>query len=148
MDKEKINSANNFKDVEKNRWSYEAINYLNYIGVVEGYEGKFNPTDPMTRGEFATLLSNLKNLEINDKEFEDVKNHWSKEYVGRVATEGYMIGMPDGLFYPNKKITRGEAIASINRVLNKVSTEKEIKNKFVDLLETHWAYYEILKATN
>ncbi len=146
--KENIDMQNKFNDVKSNMWSYEAITYLSNLKIINGYNGNFNPKNNITRGEFATILSNLTNLEEVTKYFEDTKNHWSHEYVSRVATKGYMLGMPDGLFYPNKEITRAEVIVTINRVLKKSETNIKMKNKFIDLLESHWAYEEILKATN
>jgi len=52
-----------FMDVENERWSKIAIEYVKNCGLMRGYEdGTFRPEDSLTREEMAAILYNLSNL--------------------------------------------------------------------------------------
>ena len=51
-----VNSASVFNDVENGQWYSDAIAWANMNGIVEGYDGKFDPTGEITREQFATIL--------------------------------------------------------------------------------------------
>jgi hypothetical protein len=47
-----------FKDVSKNKWSYQAIINMNKYGIINGYtDGTFRPTKSVSRAEMAKLMS-------------------------------------------------------------------------------------------
>lgn len=51
-----------FKDVEKNRWSKEFIDWANEKGYVNGYpDGTFRPEKPLTREELCAVLYRIEN---------------------------------------------------------------------------------------
>lgn len=53
-----------FKDVEKDRWSKPAIDYLVSRGELKGFEdGTFRPSEPMTREQYAQARYNQLKLE-------------------------------------------------------------------------------------
>ena len=55
-----------FKDLEKDRWSYNSIAILSENNVITGYEdGTFKPTSFITRAETAAILSKLLGYGIN-----------------------------------------------------------------------------------
>ncbi|WP_206099746.1 S-layer homology domain-containing protein [Longirhabdus pacifica] len=50
-----------FKDVSKERWSYEAIEKVSKMGIMTGYpDDSFKPNQPITREEVAALITKLK----------------------------------------------------------------------------------------
>lgn len=51
--------AKMYKDVDENRWSYEAIEYVTKMKLMQGDEHGFRPTDPCTREELAQVIYNL-----------------------------------------------------------------------------------------
>lgn len=49
-----------FKDVDKNRWSYKNIKKVTDLGIMNGYpNGTFDPTRKVSREELATVVANL-----------------------------------------------------------------------------------------
>ncbi len=144
------NEVDDFIDVEEERWSYEAIKYLQMENILSGYQGVFRPEDNLTRAEFAKIISiTLSLTETVDNDFIDIKVHWAEEYINRVVTAGFMIGYGDNEFRPESFITRAEVITAMNRILGKDNLNVEyLENNFIDLDEEHWAYESILIATN
>ena len=49
-----------FKDVLKDRWSYEYISKLSELEIFKGYEdGSFKPYSPIKRSEIVTILCRI-----------------------------------------------------------------------------------------
>jgi len=150
-------SESTFSDVKDGEWSTPYIKYLSKVDIVEGYEdGTFRPHNNITRAEFATIASRFFELEDGaDNTFSDVAdNHWAKEYIDSAVIKGWLIGYEDGTFRPDQPIKRSEAVTIINRMLNREADKEYIKANYEDVLtypdlaESHWAYYEILEASN
>lgn len=113
-----------FSDVFSDRWSYV------YIKAFTGYMKKpgksFNPTEAVTREEFASSLvlasglkeSNVRNPDILQVNFDDagkVDSDYKKLMI--IAVErGYYKGS-DGLLRPKDLLTRAEACSLLYRVL-------------------------------
>ena len=49
--------ANPFSDVPAGHWAYQAVSDLQKAGIVEGYNGKFNGSQNMTRYEMAQIVA-------------------------------------------------------------------------------------------
>lgn len=110
----------------------EAAEALRVLGVVNGTGGSaFRPDGTLTRAEFsklAVLCMGLKD-EVAAYEtrtiFSDVKNHWAKGYVNLAAsrktgdgdTDRLIAGVGNGTFQPDRKISYGEAVTILLRVL-------------------------------
>ena len=80
--------------------------------------------------------------------------HWAVPFINSASEKGWINGYPDNTFKPNKNITRAEAVAVVNNILNR-EVDKEAINtnlfeltRFSDMLSSHWAYYDIIIATN
>ncbi len=53
-------ASQRFSDVNKNDWSYDAINILNNADIVEGYpDGTFKSKQYLTREEMAQIVARL-----------------------------------------------------------------------------------------
>ena len=109
-----------YSDVDKSFWAYEAISKLAEGGIINGYEdNSFKPEAPITRAEFAKIMSLLPNVKYNPNlsaEFSDVSGgEWYTEAVQKAAQLGIMGGDADGGFRPESNITREEASAVIER---------------------------------
>lgn len=48
--------------------------------------------------------------------FGDLRGHWATEYIEKLENLGVYKPRPDALFYPDKPISRGEALVLFNRV--------------------------------
>ncbi len=67
--------------------------------------------------------------------FSDVKNHWAKADIEKMAAEGIVSGFSDGTFKPEGKITRAEFAKIICKVLNLAEASGD---KFTDVGEKAW----------
>lgn len=88
-----------------------------------------------SNGIYALVWNNVK--------FEDVVNHWSKEYVNEMGSRFIVNGVAKGIFKPDNDITRAEQAAMIVRTLGlKASGQSE---KFSDVEEKAW-YSDVIDA--
>lgn len=144
---------NDFTDVAADRWSNVAISTMVNGGFIVGYpDGTFGPERNITRAEFATIATRFASLmDDSGATFSDIDGHWSKSYVLKAATAGWISGYPDGTFLPEKNITRAEAFTIINNVLSR-SVNKEGLHAdttlWSDMDGSEWYYYIVLEATN
>lgn len=108
-----------FKDIE-NHWAKNEIELLAGKGIIAGMgDDIFKPEDKITRAQFATLIFNLLNLDTETYlgKFSDVQeNDWFALAVEAAAKEGIVLGS-EGLFNPNKEITREEMAVIIVRTM-------------------------------
>ena len=108
-----------FADVA-GHWGQASIERWANCGVLNGDDtGKFNPNNPMTRAEFATMLVNTMGYTVKGQNnFADVDaNAWYADAVLKLAAAGIMKG--DGTnANPNSYISRQEAAVLLCRVFN------------------------------
>ena len=149
-------SATRFSDASDN-WFSKAVNYVVAKGLISGYpDGTFKPNESITRAEFAQMISGyVKNEKKSTTDFQDVKDHWAKDAIDKLYGNKNVSGYPDGSFKPNAKITRAEAVTILNSVFDRNTTalslnnvNKSALNKFSDVSEGFWAYYNIIDAAN
>ncbi|MCL2057568.1 MAG: Ig-like domain-containing protein [Oscillospiraceae bacterium] len=141
-----------FPDVGNDEWYTASVSYLASIDIVRGYlDGTFRPDNPITRAEFATMISGFDNLEeVDYNVFPDVDDHWAKGYINSAATKGWVAGYLDGMFRPEDYITRAEVISVVNRMLNRKIEVAEIPSwapSYTDITERHWAYADVIEAS-
>ncbi|MGB7605646.1 MAG: S-layer homology domain-containing protein [Lutisporaceae bacterium] len=113
----------NFTDVKSNDWFYSEVAKAIKAGYISGLsDGTFKPKDSISRQEAAVILSRLFKLETNaDAEvLSTLKDSgsiptWSAGAISAVVSKGYMKGMPDKSFMSSKKMTRAEAIVTLDR---------------------------------
>lgn len=148
--------ATKFSDASDD-WYSKAINYVVGKGLISGYpNGTFKPNESITRAEFAQMISGyIKNEKAGSSDFKDVKDHWAKDAIDKLYGNKNVTGYPDGSFKPNAKITRAEAVTILNSVFNRNTNKNSLNNvntsslnKFSDVKEGFWAYYNILDAAN
>lgn len=149
-------SATRFSDASDD-WFSKAVNYVVAKGLISGYpDGTFKPNESITRAEFAQMISGyVKNEKKSTTEFQDVKDHWAKDAIDKLYGNKNVSGYPDGSFKPNAKITRAEAVTILNSVFDRNTSalslnnvNKSALNKFSDVSEGFWAYYNIIDAAN
>ena len=149
-------SMTKFSDANDD-WYSKAINYVVAKNLISGYpNGTFKPNESITRAEFAQMISGyVKNEKNSSSDFQDVKDHWAKDAIDKLYGNKNVSGYPDGSFKPNAKITRAEAVTILNSVFNRNTNKNSLNNvntsslnKFSDVSEGFWAYYNILDAAN
>lgn len=147
--------TNNYADVSSDNWYNQAVSTLSAMGIIKGdSRGNFNPNAPITRAEFAAIAARFdKTEDVAAASFGDVAMHWAKPEISVAANNGWINGYTDGTFHPDSKITRAEAMAMINRVLQRLPESK------ADLLDgmiqwsdnadtSKWYYLAVQEATN
>ena len=144
-------TENNFPDVDAKRWSNASISTMANAGFIVGdSEGKFNPTAPITRAEFAVIASKFapKDAAPAANTFTDIDNHWAKDAILKVAGQCWITGYEDGSFRPDAKITRAEAMTIINKMLVRYGDhETGYAKSWSDVSKTDWFYDAVIEAT-
>ncbi|MGO5096254.1 BspA family leucine-rich repeat surface protein [Agathobaculum sp. LCP25S3_E8] len=146
-----------FSDVNSERWYATAVNTLASLGIITGVGNeKFAPERAITRAEFTAIAMRFAKLDktgINI--FSDVQeSDWFYDYVIGSIQYGWITGYSDSTFRPNNTITRAEVTTITNRMLGRAADETYVGNNssslrsFADVTGTHWAYYQIVEATN
>ena len=142
-----------FTDVADDAWCAEAVKTLASLGIVNGLgNGTFAPNRQITRAEFTVIATRFAKVNANaTNTFTDVNpSDWYYSAISTAASYGWIAGMADGSFQPGAKITRAQAATIVNRMLARTcdrSFTGNVKN-FVDVSTDHWAYYQIMEATN
>lgn len=149
-----------FTDLEVNgedHWATNAITFCVSEGLMSGYtDGSFRPDNPISRQEFAVVLTRLTGeTESGDLPFADADAiaPWAADSVYTVYAQGWISGYEDGTFLPERNVTRAEAVKMLNRYLDRPADRELIESQsgytvWADVPETHWAYYEIIEASN
>lgn len=153
---ENTTATNSFSDVNNGDWFNVAVSTMAKMGIINGYEdGTFRPQENITRAEFAAIASRFdtKNTAVPNADFADIEGHWGKIEISKAAMNGWITGDPTGNFRPNDKLTRAEAMAIINRVLNRVVESEEaflpgMKTWSDNADKTMWYYLDVQEATN
>lgn len=134
-----------FKDADG--WYNAAINDVVKAGYMKGYpDGSFKPDQPITRAEFAVILSHVLKDETAPNPFKDTAGHWAKDAIDKAYAQGIIKGYGDNSFRPDALVSRAEAVAMANRTFRLQRTV--IKNPFTDISPDHWAYNDILTAVS
>ena len=147
--------SNSLSDVTRGQWFNHAGSTLSSMGIVKGHnDGTFAPNAPITRAEFAAIAARFddKNTDTSSK-FTDIASHWAKNEIGIAANKGWINGYPDGTFRPNQYITRAEAMALVNRVLNRLpENSSDLLDSMIKWPDNSdasaWYYLAVQEATN
>ena len=146
-------SVNRFSDVAPRDWYNEAVSTMSNGGYLVGYpDGTFGGNKNITRAEFVTMLVKFIGEKEAECRFSDVsRDHWAYGYIAAATQAGWLAGYADGTFQPAQAITRAEAMAILNRILQRgVDKNSELLHfkAWPDNLPTDWFYYEVIEATN
>lgn len=98
-------------------WAKDCIEILAQQGIVAGYpDGTFRPDNPVTRAEFAALLT-LAFPAVDRRSpirFTDVPtDYWAAQPIQKCYTTGWLTGYPGSRFRPNLPIPRTQAVIAI-----------------------------------
>ena len=113
-----------FSDVTAEHWAYEAIAALSAQGMISGYEiggiREFRPGNPITRGEFVSIL--VKAFDLPQAQqghpFLDVHaGDWYETAIGSAYEAELISGKSVDAFAPKDLITREELATICGKVL-------------------------------
>jgi len=114
---------NRFSDVHMNQWFNNAVSTMANADILYGNpDGTFRPNDSITRAEFAAMIARFfDGIDSSGQNtFTDTSGHWAESYINKLADFGWVRGDGSGHFHPNGLMTRAEASAIINRMLDRV----------------------------
>lgn len=74
---------------------------------------------------------------------DDVQGHWAEKTINKWRQKSLVGGYPDGTFKPDRKLTRAEFVALVNRAFNYT---KEAAVQFTDVSSEEWYIADIAKA--
>ena len=146
-----------FTDVKDDAWYATAVRTLAGMGVINGYgDGRFQPGKSITRAEFTAMSMRFAKSDASGQNiFSDVnKGAWYYDAVVGSVAYGWVNGYGDGTFRSNDTITRAEVVTIVNNMLGRSADQDYVDShsstiaKFTDLKDSHWAYYNIMEATN
>lgn len=146
-------TTNSFSDIPADHWANEAISTLAKAEILKGLpDGTFGAERSITRGEFVTIVARFYQVtEGLDDPFTDVDGHWAEDEILFASSKGWVNGLPDGSFGPDKLITRAEAMRIINNVLDRKASAESVEEnakQFSDVSEDAWYYYDVMEATS
>jgi len=145
--------TNAYTDVS-DAWYNNAISTLTKAGILTGRsDNRFEPNAPITRAEFATILSRFYEAEyVGLDRFSDIAGHWAAGYINKAAANRLLEGYPDGTFRPNNYITRAEAVTGMNRILGRAPHKDFFLADMITWPDNGdtgaWYYEAIQEATN
>lgn len=113
-------------------WARGAIDRWSGLGVVKGYGGKFNPDNPVTRGDMAVILGKV--MGYSDKgaaEFSDLdKGQYYADAVLAANAAGVLSGS-GGKARAEEPVTREEATVMLGSALG-VAPQSRCEQSFAD----------------
>lgn len=120
---------------------------------MKGYnDGTFGCNRNITRAEFVTVMSRFFAFS-GDKRclFTDIDQHWAKADIEKAASLGCIQGKTRTIFDPDAPLTRAEAAAILNRVLERGTTAEfmlEDMKRWPDNPVDAWYYEDLQEASN
>jgi hypothetical protein len=113
-----------YTDVAEDSAYYEAVETLNKLAIVTGYEdGTFKPEDGVTRAEMAALIARIQGYGETAKAnantaFTDVPaSHWASGYIANASGMGIINGYGDGTFGPEDPVLYEQAVKMVMATL-------------------------------
>ena len=80
-----------FTDVAAGHWYTETIEAATQTGLIEGSgSGTFNPGDPVTVEQLASMLANVLGLELDNAQVDGSASDWAKAYIAAVMQSGFI----------------------------------------------------------
>lgn len=116
-----------FDDVDKDDWFYPYVSVTAGAGIIQGYEGRFNPNANITREDAALIIyrlsSKLGKNYIGSANFGDINDVslYALTAVMGLGNAGIVNGDKDMKFNPKNNLTRAEAAQLIFNFVGKLS---------------------------
>ncbi|MDR0570617.1 MAG: S-layer homology domain-containing protein [Clostridiales Family XIII bacterium] len=139
-----------FQDVTPDAWYYDEVRKAAAAGYIAGYDGGawFAPENPITREETAMALYRVSPSDAPTKAPKGLKDSssissWALQAVASSYNKGYLSGFPDGNFYPQRNLTRAEAVKIVNKVLAIDPASRAITEMYISDLTDQRAIAEM-----
>jgi hypothetical protein len=73
-------------------------------------------------------------------DFNDTKEHWAREYIGRLAARGVVNGMGDNYYQPDASLTRAQFLTMLSKTIYGLDPSQTEPAGFADVPEMVWFY--------
>jgi len=146
VNNEVIETKESFLDVSLDNIYYSYIQDLKNNQIISGNDNYFYPERPITRGEFAKVLVKSTELELvnTSKSFVDIAGTVFEEYIRALQAQKIVKG-EQGLFHPNRYVSRAEAITMLVKAFNFEGTTSHV---FTDLENNSFKPFILTAASN
>ncbi len=130
-----------------NHWANKQIDKWSNYGIVNGYEGKFNPDSSITRGEMAVIIDRIMNYQTSAKnDFKDLDRNYYTDSILKIYNAGVMNGDGNGNVNPKDNITREQAAVLLAKAFSVDAAEG--KTSFKDNSKiSSWAMPYVVALT-
>ncbi|MBQ6894617.1 MAG: S-layer homology domain-containing protein [Clostridia bacterium] len=100
------------------------------IGYINGYEDNtFKPFNNITRAEFVAIMDRFGILGMSNNKntvnFQDINNHWAKDYILKANSLGIVNGKNETMFCPDDSITLEEVLVILDRLVSNNQINKD-----------------------
>ena len=134
-----------FSDVPGSYFGADAIAFVSKYDLMIGYpDGTFKPNGAITRAEMATVASKFYSYSNTAPKIfnaADVQaSAWYYKPIKSFYERGYMTLNSSLNFYPDRKLTRAEAAATVGAMLSRVPSNN-LTNKFTDINLSNAEHY-------
>ncbi|MER1984837.1 MAG: S-layer homology domain-containing protein [Solibacillus sp.] len=116
-----------FSDVSEKNANYGPIAALANAGIINGFEGKFNPAGTLTRGQMAKIIDNAFNLSGGEEitfPFTDVAKSQYKVHIANLFANEVTTGVTATKFDEKSPVTRGQLASFVARAEKVAGSEK------------------------
>lgn len=131
-----IQWKNPFNDVRKGEWFYEAVEFAELNGLMQGdSKTVFAPNQKLSRAQIAQILYNKESRPrvSGSGSFTDVPaREWYADAVNWAAQKGYVKGYDSSHFGPNDSVTREQLAAILWRYAGEPTGKKAALSSFTD----------------
>jgi len=119
-----------YSDVQ-GHWGREAIEKWSDMEILQGFDGKFRPNDPITRGDMAVIVDRVMKYQTKAANtFTDLGQAYYTDAVLKASAAGVIQGNANRV-RPNDRITREEAAVMLGRALG-VREKDTASQRFAD----------------
>ena len=121
-------SAASFEDVPSGAWYASSVSNASGAGIIQGFDGKFNPENPITRQDAVVIMGRIAKLfdieYTGYKAFDDMEDVslYAVTTVGALYSSGIVNGDGQGSFHPLDNITRAEASQLLYKLISDMKT--------------------------
>jgi len=124
-----------FSDVQ-GLWAQPYIAALASREIIAGFpDGTFKPNEPVTRAQFAAIVSKAfaPTPQRQAQEFNDVnRSFWGYQAIQTAYRGGFVAGYPGGAFQPQQQIPRVQALVSLANGLNLRADNPNVLTAYAD----------------
>ena len=115
------------------------------IGIIN-QDGKFNAASTNNVNGNIYVEFNGTKITIPVKvgkeilDFSDTKDHWAREFIGKMAARDFVSGVGDNMFMPDAQITRAQFLAMLSKTVTGLDLNSYEKTAFMDVNSNDWYY--------